>query len=187
MTSPNVEIANDFFHDGLDFLHRYQLTLEAFLTIRSRRLKLFVDLRMAMECMLKSLVSYHLSVETSREMVIRKVEGYRHNISKLAIDAEVHIEIKEKDAIHVFLKQLDSLPVALRYRLDGIDFYEWDEKLYHDTVGSNNWMDQLYEVVKLVAYSLDNNLKSHSCFLSSDALLKDTLRIKHNKYVKKSK
>ena len=52
MASPNIEVANDFFHDCLDFLHRYRLTGDAFYAIKSKRLKLFLDLRMAAECVL---------------------------------------------------------------------------------------------------------------------------------------
>lgn len=64
MVSPNVEVANDFFHDSLDFLHRYRLTVDAFYAIKSKRLKLFLDLRMAAECVLKAVAAYYLAEDS---------------------------------------------------------------------------------------------------------------------------
>lgn len=53
----NQSGADDFFHDSLDFLHRYRITVEHFLGIKSKRMKLFLDLRMAAECILKAKIA----------------------------------------------------------------------------------------------------------------------------------
>jgi hypothetical protein len=187
MASPNIEIANDFFHDCLDFLHRYRLTGDAFYAIKSKRLKLFLDLRMAAECVLKAVIAYHLAPQTTRDSVICHVERFSHKICKLAADAQAQLEPETWSGIAPFIEALDALPVGLRYRLDGSDFRELNEEFYYATVGSDEWLDQLYSAVKLVADSLNVKLQSHSRVISGSELLKELLKPVHNKYAKKGK
>lgn len=186
MASPNVEVANDFFHDCLDFLHRYTLTGDAFYAIKSKRLKLFLDLRMAAECVLKAVAAYHLAPDTSREAAIHYVERFSHKIAKLAVDTKARLEPEPWASLEPFIEKLDALPVGLRYRLDGSDFRELNEEFYYETVGSDEWLDQLYSAVKLVADSLNAKLQSHSRVISGTELLKEILKPAHNKYAKKS-
>lgn len=186
MASPNVEVANDFFHDCLDFLHRYRLTEGAFYAIKSKRLKLFLDLRMAAECVLKAVAAYHLAPDTSREAAIHHVERFKHRIAKLAGDTKARLEPEPWASLEPFIEKLDALPVGLRYRLDGSDFRELNEELYYETVGSDEWLDQLYSAVELVADSLDSKLQSHSRVISGAELIKEILKPAHNKYAKKS-
>lgn len=187
MTSPNAEVANDFFHDCLDFLHRYRLTGDAFYAIKSKRLKLFLDLRMAVECVLKAVIAYHLAPETSRDSVIRRVESFSHKIFELADNAKTHIEPEIHGRLAPFIKPLDSLPVGLRYRLDGGDFRELNEEFYYATVGSDEWLGRLYCAVNLVADSLNVKLQNDSRIISVDELLEELPKPVHNKYAKKGK
>lgn len=187
MVSPNVEVANDFFHDCLDFLHRYRLTVEAFYAIKSKRLKLFLDLRMAAECVLKAVAAYNLAEDTSREAVIRHVERFSHKIAKLAVGTQACLEPETWASLEPFIEKLDALPVGLRYRLDGSDFRELNEEFYYATAGSDEWLDQLYSAVKLVSDSLNMKLQGHSRLISGAELLEELLKPAHNKYAKKLK
>lgn len=56
---PRVVVAGDFLHDSEDLLKRYKLTIDHFYAVKSRRLKTFIDLRMAAECLLKMQVPHH--------------------------------------------------------------------------------------------------------------------------------
>ena len=188
MTSPNIEAANDFLHDCLDFLHRYRLTVNAFYAVRSKRWKLFIDLRMATECALKAVIALHLPAVTGREQVIRQVESYGHKIEKLADQTKPNMTENELEAISPFIKELEKLSVGLRYRLDGSDFFKLNEEIYYDTVGSDGWLDRLYDAVQLVAESIDEKLRDHSKIVSvADLEIDDLLTNTHNKYARQTK
>lgn len=187
MASANVEVANYFFHDCLDFLHRYKVTVDAFYAIKSKRLKLFLDLRMAAECVLKAVAAYHLADDTSRGAAIRHVERFSHKIAKLAADTQIRLEPETWARFEPFVEQLDALPVSLRYCLDGGDFRELNEDFYYATVGSDEWLDGLYRVVKLISDSLNVMLQCHSRLLSGAELVDEILRPAHNKYAENPK
>lgn len=188
MGYPNVEVANDFFHDGMDFLCRYQITKDDFHVVRSRRLKLFLDLRMAAECVLKATVAYHMPVETGRDQLIKLIENYKHKIGNLALHVKEKVEVCKWAVFEPFVMNLDALPVGLRYRLDGRDFRESDEDLYYSTIGMDGWLEQLHDAIELLAYSLDKKLQSSSRIIASrEILLEELIRPTHNKYAKKSK
>lgn len=142
---------------------------------------------MTAECVLKALIACHLPQETSREEAIKKVEGYSHKMTKLATDAKAHVETDKWAAIDAFIDQLDALPIGLRYQLDENDFRELNEDFYYATVGSDDWLEQLHDAVKVVADSLDSKLQSHSRILSGDELFEELMKPTHNKYIKKAK
>src|SRR5438105_15396065 len=81
-----LEIANSFFLDATDLLTRYRLTTEYFSAIKSRRVKLFVDLRLAYECILKAYLAYFDEHASDRKILIRKVESFRHDVERLLDD-----------------------------------------------------------------------------------------------------
>jgi hypothetical protein len=148
MASANIEVANDFFHDAEDLLHRYRLTVEHFYAIKSKRMKLFLDLRMAAECILKANAAYFFTDTAPREDVIRRVEAYRHDIRRMADDVKSKVTADAWQRFSPFVEQLSALPVSLRYRLDGADFREVNERFYYDTVGSDPWLDALHDATR---------------------------------------
>jgi hypothetical protein len=186
MTNANVEIANDFFHDAEDLLHRYRLTVEHFTAIKSKRMKLFLDLRMGAECILKAYAAYFLMEGTLRAEVIHRVEGYKHNIPRMADDVKSKAPAGEWQRFEPFVEQLSTLPVSLRYRLDGNDFREMNEEFYYDTVGSDLWLDSLHGATQGLKNALNPHLVSHSRTVSS-AVWEELKKPQHNKYAKKGR
>jgi hypothetical protein len=185
MAAANVEIANDFFHDAGDLLHRYHLTVDHFYKIKSKRLKLFLDLRMAAECILKAYPAYFLMDGARREEVIRRVEAYGHNVKKISTDVQPTISPELWAVFDHFVEQLAVLPVGLRYRLDGADFRELNEDFYYETVGSDSWMEALHDAVRGLREALNGHLVGHSRILSGDDLWEELKKPYHNKYAKK--
>ena len=182
VAAANVEIANDFFHDAGDLLKRYRLTVEHFDAIKSRRMKLFLDLRMAAECMLKAYAAYSLLEGVDRKDAIAKVEAYGHNIGKMASDVKVIVDPERWSAFSPFVEQPAQLPVGLRYSLDGADFREVHEEFYYETVGSDTWLDSLHDVVRDLADALGARLATHSRIVSAAEIWEEMKTPRHNKY-----
>ena len=182
MAEPHIEVANDFFHDAGDLLHRYRLTVDHFYSVKSKRMKLFLDLRIAAECILKAYAAYFLMASLSREEVIRKVEAYGHNIKKLALDVESSVMPDLWELFSPFVPQLAELPVGLRYRLDGADFRVLNEDFYYQTIGSDDWLDNLHENIDNIRNSLNFLLSEHSKILSGKELLVEVMKSRCNKY-----
>jgi hypothetical protein len=180
-----LEIANLFFQDSVDFLARYRLIVESFSVSKSRRVKLFIDLRMAYECILKAHVAYYNNTEIdSRELLIRKVESFRHNVVSLFEELVPHIA---KDLVQIgqrFNSQLALLPVSLRYSLDVSDFVDARETYYYSTVGKDGWLEEFAEFVKKLTLSLNMNLQAHSKIISGSELWRSLNEESHNKYLR---
>ncbi len=185
MTNPNIEVANDFFHDAEDFLNRYSLTVEHFYAIKSKRMKLFLDLRMGAECILKAYAAYFLMKDSPSGDVISRVKSYRHKIPQMVNDVKSFIPVEDWQRFEPYVEQLSALPVSLRYRLDGADFRQLNENFYYATVGSDLWLDSLQDAIRKLTKALDTHLISHSRILSGADLWEEFKRPQHNKYSKK--
>lgn len=187
MAAANVEVADDFFHDAGDLLHRYRLTVNHFYAIKSKRFKLFLDLRTAAECILKAYAAYFHMEGLARNEVIDRIERYSHNIKALAIDVRNHVEPNVWEGFSRFTEQLARLPVGLRYRLDCDDFREVNEDFYYETVGSDTWLDGLHDRVKDMTDALNKHLVGHSRILSGADLWEEFHKPSHNKYAQPPK
>ncbi len=187
MANANVEVANDFFHDAEDLLHRYRLTVDYFYAVKSKRMKLFLDLRMGAECILKAYAAYFLMAAAPRVEVIHRVESYKHNILRMADDVKLTVPAGEWQRFEPFVQQLSSLPVGLRYRLDGADFREMYEEFYYVTVGSDLWLDALHDATQGLTNALNTHLASHSRIISGADLWAAIKKPHHNKYAKKGR
>lgn len=183
---PHVEIANNYFQDCEDFLHRYRLTQEHFTSLKSRRFKLFIDLRMALECALKAHVVYLQMVDLSRKDIIDKVCSYQHNISKLneLVDGSLPQTLLEN--LCSISRELSALHVGLRYDLDQMDFRYAKEDLYYQTVGSDTWLIRLYDVTNELGDLISRNLQAHSGIVSVEDLMNCALDPTYNKTLKRN-
>lgn len=165
-----LEITDSFFRDSMDFLARYRLTEGLFSSIKSRRFKLFIDLRIAYECGLKALIAYFAEDLHSRLLIIRRVESCRHDINRLFKDVSPFLS---QDLVqrgqHLNVK-LSLLPVALRYYLDGRDFLEVKEEDYYSSIGQDSWMEDFAEYVKTLLNMIDEKLQANSKVVSSNEL-----------------
>lgn len=182
----NVEVAQTFFDDCQDFLLRYDKTINAFLAVKSRRLKCFNDLRSAYECALKCAVAYHQPPETERIVVIRRIERHGHKIESLENSVALLAGL-ETYGIKAHGDILKGLPVSLRYTLDGFDFLYAKGNLYYETIGSDDWLDAFRGYVGWVFKALDASLSKHSAVRSAKEIgLEEVLALagEYNKYHK---
>lgn len=162
----NVEVAQSFFLDCGDLLHRYDKTIDTFFAIKSRRLKCFNDLRGAYECALKCAIAYHQQSTTERRLLIEATERHGHHIDRLEDDVTRLIGdnpygVESKGAL------FGRLPVSLRYSLDGFDFLKAQEQLYYATIGSDNWLYSLRSYIGRIYEALNDTLSKHSGIISA--------------------
>ena len=177
-----LEIADSFFRDSMDFLVRYRLTRNLFSPIRSRRFKLFIDLRIAYECILKANLAYFAEDSDNRQLIIRRVESYRHDINRLFKDVSPFLsEDLVRKGQHLNVK-LSLLPVSLRYCLDGRDFFEAKEEDYFSSIGQDSWMEDFAKYVKTLLSMIDEKLQGNSNVVSSNELWDIINSDSYNKY-----
>ncbi len=184
----HVQVSNHFYHDAIDLLARYMVCEASespeFYSRKSRRMKCFIDLRMAMESALKSVVTYYCHSDQRGEKLVKKVENYRHHIEKLIGKALHHLPEEYRSKIEKLCKELHELPVGLRYRLDVMDFINNNENLYYKTVGSENWMNSTAETIKSISDFIGKELNKESRILTGDELMKEVFEPKYEKYSK---
>ena len=182
----HVEVADHFYHDAID-LHARYIVCEAsenpeFYSRKSRRFKCFVDLRMAMESALKSVVVYYCHFDKEGEKLVTTVENYRHHIDKLIKKALEHLPKDLHDKTRTLCLELNKLPVGLRYRLDGMDFKRNNEELYNVTIGSDAWMENTSSTIKSIADFIAKELHKDSGIVSGkDITLEELLAPEYNK------
>jgi hypothetical protein len=177
-----LEVADAFFHDATDLLSRYTLTRDRFWSIKSRRLKLFVDLRIAYECILKAYVAYFADSKTDRATLTSRIEAFRHSVHRLRVAVLPNLPPGLAQKAATFDAELVQLPVALRYKLDGFDFLEAKEDLYYRTVGNDSWLMSFAECVQALVEDFDRVLQKHAGFVSIDELAESIMTPSHNKY-----
>lgn len=187
----HIQVSDHFYHDAIDLLARYKVCeaseFPEFYSTKSRRMKCFIDLRMAMESALKSVVTYYCHSDTKGEKLVKKVENYRHHIEKLIAKAREHIPSDMRTSVEALANELHQLPVGLRYRLDVMDFKANNEALYYKTVGSDVWMNNSSKTIQAVADFIGKELSKESRILSGSDLLKEFREPKYDKYAKKPK
>ena len=183
----HVEVADHFYHDAID-LHARYIVCEAsenpeFYSRKSRRFKCFVDLRMAMESALKSVVVYCYHSDMKGQKLVKKVEKYGHDLDGLIKKALEHLPEDLQDKTNTLCLELNKLPVGLRYRLDGMDFKRNNEELYNVTIGSDAWMENTSSTIKSIADFIGKELnnKESGILSGKDITLEELLAPEYNK------
>ncbi|QZA82527.1 hypothetical protein [Deefgea piscis] len=157
LISLHKTIAHNFWLDSRDFLARFDVLWEIE-THKSGRVKTFVDLLMACECVLKSHAMLGLMPTTTTKDAYKLIRKASHSIAKLAELACFNSNRENYD----FLKQhLDQFPVSIRYSLDadGVFFpmlRDWsDAKIPHSkTVENHVWVMSIRACVYNLAHEL---------------------------------
>ena len=189
LTQPRyLEVSNHFFHDARDFFIRYKHCMESegplFYTPRSMRTKSFIDLRMGVESILKSLICYFENADRQGKTLINWIEKYRHDIGKMVKKVRPHLPEDIVENYEEDILKMDGLPIGLRYRLDAWDFRDSREDYYSDTIGSDYWLNRIKEALsKLIEFS-NENLKSHSRIVTSSELWAEVMEPRYEKYTK---
>lgn len=178
-----LEIANSFFLDATDLLTRYRLTTEYFSAVKSRRVKLFVDLRLAYECILKAHLAYFDEQTSDRKMLVRKVESFRHDVERLLGDVIPFLSEHLVQRGRLLNKELALLPISLRYYLDVCDFLEAKNDHYYATIGRDSWMEGFAEFVTTLTDQMNKNLESHSRIVGAGELWDVMNHESYNKYL----
>ncbi len=180
------EVSNHFLHDAIDFEIRYDFCIHSdgplFDTPRSRRAKCFVDLRMGVESILKSLICYFEHDERKGKRLVNWIEKYGHNIDKMMRKVEPHLPDTIDEKHKIALIKLNDLPVGLRYRLDTWNFRGNREYLYYETIGSDSWLDTVHNALKVLVDFANSYLVRHGRILSGQDLLNEIRQKRYEKY-----
>lgn len=145
-----LELAGYYCQDAFDFLRRFQLTFYSdkmnFQGVKSRRVKAYVDLRMALEALLKSVICLRARRDFAGRPLVRMVRQYSHDTERLKIDAlkGLRLDARYSEAID----KCRIAPVDLRYQFDAMIFREPDDRNYYETIGSDVWLKTLEEFVE---------------------------------------
>jgi hypothetical protein len=100
-----LELAGYYCEDTFDFLRRYQLAFYSnqvdFQNVKSRRAKSYVDLRMALEALLKALICLRAPRDLSGKPLVRMILRYSHDTARLKTDAlkGIRLDARYGDAI----------------------------------------------------------------------------------------
>lgn len=186
---PNyLEVSSHFLHDAIDFELRYRFCLQSdgplFYAPRSRRMKVFIDLRMGIESALKSLVSYHCNNDRRGKTLVNWIESFKHSTDKLIRKAGPYLPEDFFGNYGESLADLTKLPVGLRYRFDAWEFYDNQEELYERTIGDNSWLSLVHRALTCIIELINNSLKSHSRIVNAEDVLLEMQEPRYAKYKK---
>lgn len=142
-------LAQHYFLDALDLHSRFRTHWED-QPRRSSRVKTFIDLLMACECMLKSqCIMARITLPIGDAYAQVRVLG--HNIHKLSFSAEKAFP----STVHKRAREYFSpFNVGLRYSVDAHEYFfpvgspqQANRPSYRFTLGNKNWMDAAESVV----------------------------------------
>jgi hypothetical protein len=187
----HLDVADHFYHDSCDLLSRFEFSFNSesisFYSVKSRRMKCFVDLRMAMESALKAYTAYYCHSDISGKELVCKIESYRHHLNKLIDKCIKYLPDSEQKECEKLCSQLTELPVGLRYKLDVMDFIDAREKEYYATVGNDNWMGHLKDSINRITTYIGKELAKESRVISGGEIpLEELMGPAYNKYSKKN-
>lgn len=145
-----LELAGFYSDDAADFLYRYRSTFHSdqvdFQAVKSRRAKAYVDLRMALESLLKAVVCLRAQYSLAGKPLVTMIRRYSHDIEPLRTDAlkNVRVDLKYIEA----LERCSIAPVDIRYQFDAMNFRMASDEKYYETIGSNVWLATNEEFVE---------------------------------------
>jgi hypothetical protein len=146
-----LELAGNYSEDANDFYHRYRVTFYSeevdYQGIKSRRAKAYVDLRMALEALLKATICLRSSYSLAGKPLVKAIRAYSHDIEKLQKDALRGIRLDSANVAAI--AKCNIAPVDLRYQFDAMNFRVPNDEAYYETIGSTAWLKTIEEVVRI--------------------------------------
>ncbi|MBR0751586.1 hypothetical protein JQ604_05285 [Bradyrhizobium jicamae] len=137
-----LELAGNYADDAVDFLHRYRVTFYSqevdYQGIKSRRAKAYVDLRMALEALLKAILCLRSPYSLAGKPLVDSIRRYSHDIDRLRKAAFRGVKLNEGQATAI--AKCNIAPVDLRYQFDAMNFRVPNDQNYYDTIGSSAWL-----------------------------------------------
>ena len=146
-----IELAGFYVEDAFDFYRRFKFTFYSeqvdFQGVKSRRSKVYVDLRMAVEALLKAVICLRSPRGLAGKPLVKTIRKHSHNITTLKEEAfrGIALQTRYSDAVD----KCSTAPVDLRYQFDAMNFRSGDDREYYDTIGSDAWLKTLEEFVDL--------------------------------------
>lgn len=147
-------VARCFMADGDDFLELFLAGWESRLNRLSFRSKLFVNLRMAIECYLKCLVMVLAESGEKPEDAYKTARKASHSLLNLLTEVQRRSKSKKnyvRTTSNALLGRVDNMKVSLRYGVDVFGAYSkeppneqfFDSGPTSATLGSDAWMTTL--------------------------------------------
>ncbi|WP_222428553.1 hypothetical protein [Thalassolituus sp. C2-1] len=181
-----LEVSSHFLHDAIDFKIRYRYCIDSdgplFFEPKSRRTKCFVDLRMGVESVLKSLICYYTYNDRKGKTLVNWIEKFGHNLAKMVRKLEGELPEELFDKFKEDILKMDELPVGLRYRFDTWNFEDNKEALYLDTIGCDRWLESLYSALEQLIEHSNEQLKPHSRIVSAAEVIEEMGEARFEKY-----
>lgn len=177
-------IASCFIRDGADLLEVFSMGWGSDRNNLSYRSKLFVNLRMAVECSLKGLVIVHSEETESPEDAYQAARRPGHSLAKLLATVQARSKWTKsyfRKASDTDIAQVDEMKVGLRYEVDmAAEFSKetfeeqiLDSGLMSGTIGSDKWMMSLlnhaHYIGKKARKAFKQKLHDHTGHVSVDA------------------
>jgi hypothetical protein len=173
-----LELAGYYADDAADFLHRYRVTFYSkevdYRGIKSRRAKAYVDLRMALEALLKAVRCLRSPYTLSGKPLVTSIRRYSHDIDQLRKDALRGIALDAKYAKAI--SKCNLAPVDLRYQFDAMNFRVPNDKNYYGTIGSTAWLETIEEFVRAGLKRLRSALSRRSKIVTGGVVAQELKR-----------
>lgn len=155
ISSVHKALANHFFLDALDLVSRYRAHWDS-QPRQSSRIKSFIDLLMACECILKAQCLLGRGMMPPEE-AYQEIRKLGHDIGKLSDSAKTFFPMPAHERAK---QQFHRFNVGLRYSVDAHHYFlpppsagQARANLYSATLGSTNWMKESEAIVEeLVAW-----------------------------------
>lgn len=172
-------LARHYARDAQDFLDRFNVLWER-QPHKTGRIKSFVDLLLACECVLKAHVILG-RIGDDPDIVYQEVRGHQHDISALADAARL---LDDRTAYQFLKDRLGPFSVFIRYSLDAYETFfpsameRADASIrYSNTIGNDPWVLECRDSVSTLVSFSERHL---SGFVSDDlsALMQNELQMK---------
>ena len=188
-TSPtHKEVGVNFYQDSCDLCERFEYCWiaesPAFDAIKSKRFKLFIDLRIALESTLKAIVSFKKLSNYSGKTLIKEIRKYSHHIDKLTNDSIEFTPEENQIWLNQISHECKNLPISLRYKLDADDFRFTENSFYYRTIGSDRWMQNFLNNVQSLNNFISSNFFEKPRILSGKELRDIVKQPRYNTYRK---
>ena len=173
-----LELAGNYADDAADFFHRYRVTFYSeevdYQGIKSRRAKAYVDLRMALEALLKATLCLRSPYSSAGKPLVTKIRKYSHDIDQLRKDALKGIKLSDAQATAI--SKCNIAPVDLRYQFDAMNFRVPNDKNYYDTIGSTSWLKTIEDFVQVGLRRLRSALGRRSKIVTGKIAIQELKR-----------
>lgn len=170
-----LKLSDAYWRDAQDYLQRYQFTVNSeerdYWGIKSRRMKAYIDLRFAIETILKSKICLSTGAGLSRDDLLSELLALGHNVGKLVQRSGLALTPELGQA----LAGCERAPVHWRYEAEAREARDQDERDYYATVGDDPWMRKLETFVEIEVKAIGLELQSYSRIVSGSELLDEIM------------